>query len=333
MKIVGAAATAVFSLASAFAGTYAWFSTFNNVEATSMSIRVTTPEAAVDSVKLVKFDYGYTLIGGAKIFNYLAPEQGDVNTYFYDPTYDSNRGGFVREHSGGYIETDIMNRYDPVDRIIHGGSLRGMNCNSIYEVVLSSDSLDSCYMNIDAILENNIPTANQLCLSDCATFDVFFPSDLDDLNQLFWDKENHNYHAFYPDYAFENEAEDYLYYKISYLSDLRNSDLTADDLVEMEILESEDIEDLTNEQKAELVRTTLGPTYSSFYKNSPKDDTNVVRGRAVTFTGSPKKEITVYINVNYAPSQLEQYMTDIYRNSLVAIEDFHFTFSFTGSEN
>ena len=90
------------------------------VEGTGMSIKVSTPEAAVDSVKLVKFDYGYMLVGGTKMYNYLAPEQGDVNSYTYDPTYDSNRGGFVREHSGGYIEADIMNRYDPVDSIIHG---------------------------------------------------------------------------------------------------------------------------------------------------------------------------------------------------------------------
>ena len=333
MKIVGATAVSIFTLATAFTGTIAWFTTHNTVEGTGMSIKVSTPEAAVDSVKLVKFDYGYMLVGGTKMYNYLAPEQGDVNSYTYDPTYDSNRGGFVREHSGGYIEADIMNRYDPVDSIIHGGSLREMNCNSVYEVVLSSDVLTDCYMNVDAILESQIPGANQICLSDCATFDVFMPSDLEDSNKLFWDKDNENYHAYYPEYSFKNETEEHLYYKISYLTDLRNSNLTADELVEMGILDAEDLEGKTDEQKAELARATVGPASSSFYKLNPKDDTNVVTGKEVTFEGTPKKTVTVYINVNYSPSQLERYMTDIYTKSLVAIEDFHFTFSFSESGN
>ena len=44
LKIIGAAATAVFSLASAFAGTYAWFATCGNVTATNMSITIVAPE-------------------------------------------------------------------------------------------------------------------------------------------------------------------------------------------------------------------------------------------------------------------------------------------------
>ena len=329
LKIIGATATAVFSLASVFTGTYAWFSLNNNVQATGMKIKIKTTEAEISTLKLVKYDYSFNLIGGEKVYNYLSPETGDVNSYYYDSTYDNNRGAFVRESSGAYIETELMNRYDPVDNIIHGGSLREMNCNSIYEATLSSEIFTNCYLQLNAIFDSQTPGANQICLSDCVNFEVFFPSDLSDSNRLFWDKANQNYHAYYPSYAFSDEADEHLYYKISYLSDLRNSNLSAEDLVDMEILTSSDIEGLTEEQKSELVRTTLGPTHSDFYSSNPKNTTSVAKNKAVTFAGTPTKTTTVYININYAPSQLEQYKTDIYRNNFTAIEDFYFDFNFT----
>ena len=328
-KIVAATFTAVFSLAAAFVGTYAWFMSSTNVEVTGQTFRVVTPSVKIDTLNLVKFDYSYNVIDGEIMYNYLNPENGNVNEYTYDETRDS----YVRIEDGNYIETDIMNRYDPVDGIIHNDSLREMNCNSIYKVTLTSTEYTDCYMHLDAIFHEETPSANQLCLSDCVDFEVFYPSDLANNNILFWNKESSNYTAYYPDYEFDTDEEEYLYYKISYLSDLRNSHLTAEDLVEMEILEPEDIEGLTEEQKEELTRNTLGPRSKNLYSNNPKTNVSVVRNKAVTFTGSPEKSITVYINVNYSPSQLEQYLTDIYTRSYVAIDDLYFSFNFTQQES
>lgn len=44
MKIAGATATVIFSLASAFAGTYAWFVTNQSVTATGMQVKIKAPE-------------------------------------------------------------------------------------------------------------------------------------------------------------------------------------------------------------------------------------------------------------------------------------------------
>ena len=329
IKIVAATMTTIFSLASVFTATLAWFAAAGSVTVTGMAVKVATPSAEVFSIKLIKFDYNYNLVGGNKVYNYLSPETGDVNTYTYDRTYDHNRGGFVRSYNQGYIEAEIMNRYDPVDSIIHNDSLREMNCNSIYEVTLSSNKFTDCFMHIDAILQSQTPGRNQICLSDCVNFELYLPSDLANDNVLFYDAENDNYHAYYPDYAFDDETDDHLYYKISYLSDLRNSDLSAEDLVDMGILDASDLAGLTDEEKEELARATLGPRYSNFYSSLPKSDTPIVRNQQVTFTGSPNKTVTVYININYAPSQLERYMSAIYRSSYTAIEDFYFNFNFT----
>ena len=331
LKLVGATFTTIFTLATVFTATIAWFASRGEVTATNMAVRIATQEADIYSVKLIKFDFGYSSVGGERIYDYLTPETGDVNTYVYDKTYNNNQGGYIRSYNQGYIEADIMNRYDPVDSIIHGDSLREMNCNSIYEVTISSTNFTSCYMHLDAMLESHVPGRNEICLSDCVNFEVFYPSDLANDNILFYDIDNDNYHAYYPSYSFDDETDDHLYYKISYLSDLRNSNLTAEDLVDMGILEASALEGKTDEQKAELARATLGPIHKSFYTSNPKDTTNVVRNQQVTFDGTPKT-VTVYININYAPTQLEQYMSAIYRNSYTAIEDLYFVFNFTESE-
>ena len=43
-------------------------------------------------------------------------------------------------------------------------------------------------------------------------------------------------------------------------------------------------------------------------------------------------EIVLYVNVNYAPEQLEQYTQDIYLGNIEAIYDFAFSFTFSARE-
>ena len=43
-------------------------------------------------------------------------------------------------------------------------------------------------------------------------------------------------------------------------------------------------------------------------------------------------EIVLYVNVNYAPEQLEQYTQDIYLGNIEAIYDFAFSFTFSARD-
>ena len=109
-------------------------------------------------------------------------------------------------------------------------------------------------------------------------------------------------------------------------------EFTTKDLVDMEILDAEDIVGKTTEQKEALVEETLGPKSTNFYSQANKNTpVSIAKNKAVTFTGEPK-QLTAYININYAPSELEQYSSDIYRTSLTAKTDLYFEFDFTETE-
>ena len=320
LKIVGAAATAVFSLASAFAGTYAWFAQQNNVHASNMSIRVATDAFSLESIKLIKFDYDFETIGGIDVYDYLNPSRGNVNAYIFNDTTGNYE---IRDNQDHVIATtDVMTKYDPVDRFIHGNNLREMNCNAIYEVVVASDNFSDCYLQLSSILDSIDDPRSDVLLSDCVDIDVFYPSDLLDGNTLL------NNNSYYPSYSFPTgQSEDNIFYKISYLSYLRS--LNADELVTEGIIDGSEFDGKTEEQKEDLIVSVVGPRSKSFYIDNPKHDLNLAVNKAVTFSGNLKKTITVYINVNYAPQMLEQYSEAIYRSNIEAVYDFYFNFQFT----
>ena len=230
-------------------------------------------------------------------------------------------------------EAELMTKYDPVDKIIHGDNLREMNCNSIYEVTITSTSYIDCYLQLKAIYDQKTASTNEILLSDCVDFEIFYPEDLANNSRVFYNPSTGNYDAYYPSFDFDDtQADDILYHKISYISYLKTLNLSAEDLVDMEILDAEDIAGKTTEQKEELVEATLGSKSVNFYSQANKNvPVSIASNKPVTFTGEPKT-ITAYINVNYAPSELEQYSTDIYRNSLTAITDLYFEFDFTETE-
>ena len=330
-SIVVATLTTIFTLFTAMAGTYAWFASSTSVTTTGMQVIVQCKSSVIESLKLIKFDYDYD--DTLQIYNYLDPSCGGVNTYTYDPTYDNNNGGFIFNKNGNPIEAELMTKYDPVDKIIHGDNLREMNCNSIYEVTITSTSYIDCYLQLKAIYDQKTASTNEILLSDCVDFEIFYPEDLANNSRVFYNPSTGNYDAYYPSFDFDDtQADDILYHKISYISYLKTLNLSAEDLVDMEILDAEDIAGKTTEQKEELVEATLGSKSVNFYSQANKNvPVSIASNKPVTFTGEPKT-ITAYINVNYAPSELEQYSTDIYRNSLTAITDLYFEFDFTETE-
>ena len=91
-KIVGATISAVFSLATVFSVTIAWFSTNAEVNASNMQIVVqSNGTCEIDDIKLIKFDYSTKTIGSLTYLEYLKPEEGTVNKYDYD--YDNHSFG------------------------------------------------------------------------------------------------------------------------------------------------------------------------------------------------------------------------------------------------
>ena len=85
LKIVGATATAVFSLASVFSATYAWFASLNAVQASGMAVRVqSSGGATISDVDLIKFNYRSESIGGFEVVDYLDPSKGSVGRYYFN---------------------------------------------------------------------------------------------------------------------------------------------------------------------------------------------------------------------------------------------------------
>lgn len=186
-KIVGATVTAIFSLASAFAGTYAWFALNNSLTAGGMSVKVKiTGSADMNNLSMIKFDYSSETIGNTTVYDYLDPASGTVNEYYYNANYNSGAGAFGHDVNGSFVAVDAtMNIYDPVDRIIRGGDLISLNCNAIYEASFTSN-MQTSYLKILADrLTDKVAGENQILLTDCLDFDVYYEEDLEFSDDLY----------------------------------------------------------------------------------------------------------------------------------------------------
>ena len=200
LKIAGATATAVFSLATVFTATYAWFATNGNVTASVNKIVLVSSESAkLKELKLVKFDYALDVLG----YDYLNPTRGSVGEYQYNESensfgdyalhtgtgsgkyiYDNEEGKYIESATGthDWVRVQTMNKYDPVEKIVRGGDLNSLNCNAIYEVTITgiySESLLSLMLT-KLTDESHTPNYgnNEISLSDYIDFDVYFDADL-----------------------------------------------------------------------------------------------------------------------------------------------------------
>ena len=181
LTVIGATSVTIFSLASLFTGTYSWFMSNRRVEIETDSFAVTTlGSATLESLELIKFDYHYDTIEDMKIYDYLTPANGAVNKYYYNEEYAEGNGSFGKDDNGTFVPIDnIMNVYDPFDRIIRGGELISLNCNVIYVATFTS-TLKNTYLQLIAerLLDKETGN-NEILLSDCTDIDVYFESDLE----------------------------------------------------------------------------------------------------------------------------------------------------------
>ena len=278
LKIIGATASAIFSLFTGFTATYAWFASQNTVTATGMSVSVYSQHVSLESVSLYKFNYGTTVYESFTVVDYLDPSEGSVNKY----DYDEETGNYLDSNSQSAVK---MNMYDPMQSIILGSTLGDLHCNVILKVDIEASGVSSANMNLNAFrLVDKVKTSNQIFLSDCADFDVYFQSDLDAVT---------NRADYYPTYiptGTNLTDEQSVYYKISYLS-------------------SEEA------------------THQHFYGGGGSTPITVplVDDEQVTFSND---RLSVYININYSPTQLRNYASEIYARTIEAVYDFNFEFLF-----
>ena len=276
IKILGATVTVVFTLASVFTATAAWFASNNSVEATGMIIQAKNDYVNIESLTLCKFNY--SVDQGTGLINYLSPEDGSVDTY----SFVSGEGHNRFEDAEGNPQT--MNVFDPVSIEI-GENLRNLYCNCIYEVVINSPLTSSELKIFANRLTDKAKSRNDIFLSDCLDFDVFTEDDLDAVTT----------NVYYPSYIDEEDRGDYtfsgydeIYYKISYLSSLKAS-------------------------------------HANFYKTKPKPNQIAIHDpdniQTIDFVNSTAK---FYINVNYAPKQLEKYSKQLINGNINAIFDYVF---------
>ena len=186
LQIVVATATVIFTLATVFTSTIAWFTTKTsvNVDGGRFTVRG-TPDCSIDSIRLYKFDYAKMIFGvgpsALASYDYLSPANGNVNRY----DYDSNDQAFYDESDN---EVSEMNVYDPIEKVIQQESfnLTNLNCNVVYEITFFSNSFKGQTKSlnlISSLLEKNKINDTDIFLSDCVDFDFF---DADKLNSSFF---------------------------------------------------------------------------------------------------------------------------------------------------
>ena len=374
----------IFSLASAFTGTMAWFLTNRQVNTSTgdFSIAKCSEDCELISIELVKFDYFKTVYNEGQrdeftVIDYITPETGSVNRYEYND--EDNSFGYYE--SATWNPVSIMNTYDPIEMIINGNGLRDLNCNAIYEIEVASNDLDTAYINatISKFLGKE-KEDDELFFTTCTNFDIFFESDLAMSTSLYYqwksslrnwvityeepaegnDKStctnasdlplspangdyylvaNHDTKAYLPSYK-ENVGPQYYQWnsaqskwtvsdseptpgsdkgEINYIDELPGEPESGDYyLVNSPLTSDEDLY-----YKLSFLSSAKS-SHAHFY-GSESNEVDLIRRGEVDFDDNKLK---FYINVNYAPGELDEYSKEIYRRNYRAVYDFFFNFTF-----
>ena len=284
LKIISAVSVTIFSLLVLTFGVYAWFVSAISTAKNADTFEVTTVgDCTLATVKLYKFVYPDSDITDG--YDYLRPEDGTV--YKYDYNDEEQHFGYY-DQSDNWVNVSAMNLFDPIELIIsREKALKDMNCNVVYELKFSS-TIVGPVMDLVAKLRSDVyPTSNEMLLSDCVDFDVYFPTDLSDTNPLFLDSESGLYNKYYPSYKNNLTNVEKDYYKIAYLSSLVGEN-----------------------------------NHTNFYSTNPKPSQITLNHSAITMDS--QGYCTVYINANYAPSKLMHLAKVLYLHDIEAVYDFSY---------
>ena len=310
LKIIAACSVAIFSLATLFGGSYAWFTLVmsQQIENDNFAV-VNNGHCELFAANLIKFDYATAVYGSGEYeftaIDYLNPENGEVNMYGFDK--ERNSFGYIDEDSQ-WVPVDAMNVYDPIESIIFGSELKDLNCNAVYEFTVTADDFDDALLNSTIVkLMDKIKEDDELFLTSCVNFDLFTVADLSDDNPAFHVEddpstpEDESYKPYYPSYIPKTQTlteNEEIYYRSSFLASVATS-------------------------------------HPHFYGGSA-EAIALSTDKDVTFNYDSTlgtKVLKFYVNVDYAPSELEYTQSKIYLGNIKAVYDFMFEFNFEKKEN
>lgn len=291
-KIILATSLCVFTLADVVAASFAWFLTERTRALNASLFEVTnTGTCYLESVNLIKFNYATEqALDGTVIVKYDSPREGEVKKYAFNTTYNK----FGEMVDGVWQAVEVMNIYDPVEKIIRGSSfdLKDLNSNAVYELtfVVYSSGTYSLNMNSNLIADKT-KADNQIFLSECIDFDGYTEEELDTTIGT----DGSGKPLYYPDYFNDdyvmNDVEE-IFYRISYFSSLEDS-------------------------------------HVHFYTDGEKPHSIDVVSNKEANIASADARYKVYINANYAPDQMEEYVKNLYLSNIRAVYDFGFSCTFT----
>ena len=290
--IIAATTVVIFSLFTAITGAYAWFSAniMTNMTADEFSVVRIAEGASIKSVRLIKFKYPTN--PSTHKPDYLKGNEGEVKIY----SLENNQ--FVDEN--GYT-TDVMNAYDPAEKIIMGDnfSLFSTNCQVFYEITFASNDFGNFNLGIDGTVITGVDKNNKdIYLSDCADFTFFQPSDVDNAIGINPQTNKPYYYPSYIEYNSSDPSNDMtelenLYYRLSYQASVK-----------------------TDSQLRHFYHTS---------DNGKDNNVNIISNIPCSFSAE-HQDTVVYIGVNYSPTKLINKYKDIYSGDCLAVFDYTIDF-------